>query len=424
MTTHPTTSATTPRRGTPSAAASGANAPFPRTLAQRDRDRFARYRELLDFFEGRRGAPPVTRRERLLQFNYARAFVEKGAAYLVSEHRPTVSAAEDTPEGRRRAAETEQALLELWEANDLLRLDLDGELDTAVLGDGAYKVTWDEREQRVVVSAPDVQGLHAWSLGDDVRRLWRVASRYEVAPAQVEARTGRLPRGPGGRAAASVQVTEVWTAERFEFWVEDELAEARANPYGVIPFVIYPNLPRPKHLWGVSDIEPLRESIVELNRALTQLSRIIELSGNPIAVLENVEASHDIAVQPGAVWELPEQARAYLLDLLQGGGVRLHVDYVDLIYRTLHDLAETPRVAFGDSGGDRSGVALRIELDPLLRKVARKRLIRTAALRRRDALMLRVLAHHTGRSFEGVRTDITWAPVFPRDDTGLLDPAL
>ncbi len=55
--------------------------------------------------------------------------------------------------------------------------------------------------------------------------------------------------------------------------------------------------------------------------------------------------------------------------------------------------------------------------------MARKRLIRTAALRQRDALMLRVLAHHTGRTFDGVRTDITWAPVFPRDDTGLLEAA-
>ncbi len=132
-------------------------------------------------------------------------------------------------------------------------------------------------------------------------------------------------------------------------------------------------------------------------------------------MLENVDEARDIAVQPGAVWEIPEQARAYLLDLLQGGGVRLHVEYVDLVYRTLHDLAETPRIAFGDGGGDRSGVALQLELDPLLRKVARKRLIRSAALRRRDRLVLSVLAHHTGRRFEGVRTDISWGPVFSRD---------
>src|SRR5439155_4614563 len=102
---------------------------------------------------------------------------------------------------------------------------------------------------------------------------------------------------------------------------------------------IYPNLPRPKQFWGVSDIEPLREPLAELNRALTQLSRILELSGNPIAVLENVEEARDIAVQPGAVWELPEQARAYLLDLLQGGGAGLHLEFTNLL-RTFHDLAE------------------------------------------------------------------------------------
>ena len=141
---------------------------------------------------------------------------------------------------------------------------------------------------------------------------------------------------------------EVWTPARFDLWVQDELIESRVNPYGAIPYVIYPNLPRPKQFWGVSDIEPIKEPLEELNRALTQLGRILELSGNPIAVLENVEEARDIAVQPGAVWEIPDQARAYLLDLLQGGGMRLHVDYVGLIYRTLHDLAERPRIAFGD----------------------------------------------------------------------------
>jgi hypothetical protein len=259
-------------------------------------------------------------------------------------------------------------------------------------------------------------------VGDDVRRLWRVATRYELASDEFARRHGRAPRRVAGRSPSSVDVVEVWTAEHFELWAQGERVESRANPYGALPFVVYPNLPRPKQLWGISDIEPVRESIVELNRALTQLSRILELSGNPIAVLENVEEARDIAVQPGAVWEVPEQARAYLLDLLQGGGVRLHVDYVDLVYRTLHDLAEVPRVAFGDSGGDRSGVALQTELDPLLRKIGRKRLVRTAALRHRDRLVLRVLEEHTGQRFEGVRTDIAWGPVFSRDPGMMLVP--
>ncbi|WP_236886623.1 hypothetical protein [Dehalococcoides mccartyi] len=68
----------------------------------------------------------------------------------------------------------------------------------------------------------------------------------------------------------------------------------------------------------MSDLDEIMEPQRELNRALSQLSRILELSGNPIAVLENVEQSEDIAVRPGAVWNLPEDTRAYLLDLLRG----------------------------------------------------------------------------------------------------------
>jgi hypothetical protein len=210
-------------------------------------------------------------------------------------------------------------------------------------------------------------------------------------------------------------VVEVWTDQTLELWAADRLVASRPNPYGIIPFVIYPNLREPKQFWGVSDLPSIMEPVRELNRALSQLSMILELSGNPIAVLENVTESQDIAVQPGAVWELPERARAYLLDLLQGGGVRLHVEYVDLIYRTLHDLGETPRTSFGENRQGLSGVALNTELDPLLKKVERKRLIRSAAYRRRNELILRVLEAATGESFGPVRHRIAWGPVLPQD---------
>ncbi len=164
----------------------------------------------------------------------------------------------------------------------------------------------------------------------------------------------------------------------------------------------------------------MREPVRELNRALSQLSMILELSGNPIAVLENVTESQDIAVQPGAVWELPERARAYLLDLLQGGGVNLHVEYVNLLYRTLHDLGEAPRASFGDTGRGLSGVALNIELDPLLKKVQRKRLLREAAFKRRNELILRLLEQHTGVSYAPYESRVVWGSLLPVDRSRLV----
>jgi len=203
------------------------------------------------------------------------------------------------------------------------------------------------------------------------------------------------------------------------------------NPYGFIPIVIYPNIREPKQFWGQSDLPSIKEPVRELNRALTQLSMILELSGNPIAVLENVSESADIAVMPGAVWELPERARAYLLDLLQGGGVKLHADYVDLVYRALHDLGESPRTAFGDNRSGLSGVALNVELDPLLKKIQRKRLIRAAAYRRRNEMILRILEQYApGRhgdsatgsiSYAPYRSRIVWGSVLPLDRSRLVE---
>jgi hypothetical protein len=171
----------------------------------------------------------------------------------------------------------------------------------------------------------------------------------------------------------------------------------------------------------VSDIPAIRESVREINRAMSQLSMILELSGNPIAVLENVTEAQDIAVQPGAVWELPEKARAYLLDLLQGGGVRLHTDYIDLVYRTLHDLGESPRTAFGENRGGLSGVALQMELDPLFKKAQRKRLVRSAAYRRRNEMILRILEQYTGESYTPSRTRVVWGSLLPQDRSRLVD---
>ncbi|HEU0074490.1 MAG TPA: phage portal protein [Dehalococcoidia bacterium] len=410
-------------------AANETNQALVEQLPRLDAARMRGYRENLAFYQGQQWPGNGRRRDRRLVFNYAKTLVDKAASYLMGGVSFVVDEDDASEESKQRARRSERALRDVYEANSLAQLDFDSEVDAAVLGDGVYKVTWDPDERRVRVSAPDVQGIHAWWLGDDVSRIWRVASRYRLSEEEAallyggdvaygHTRIRASGTAPSGRKQHAV--TELWTAERFELWLDGTLVEAKANPYGFIPFVIYANLREPKQFWGVSDIGAVTEPVRELNRALSQLSMILELSGNPIAVLENVTESQDIAVQPGAVWELPERARAYLLDLLQGGGVRLHVEYVDLIYRTLHDLGETPRTAFGSGNAALSGVALNIELDPLLKKVQRKRLLREVAFRQRNEMILRLLEQYTGVSYAPYRSRVVWGELLPVDRSRLV----
>ncbi|MBI2866872.1 MAG: phage portal protein [Chloroflexi bacterium] len=376
-----------------------------------DRDRLRAYREHLDFYGGVQWSGLSRRsRERRLTFNYARVFIEKVTSYLMSGLVTSIEPADASPQAQAVARRAEDALREVRDANALEQLDFETELDAAVLGDGCYKVFWDAAAQRVRITAPDVQGLYVWWQGDDVGTVWRVASRYAIDADEAEALYG-VKR----QRAAERTVVEVWTAGRFQLWLDNEALLDQANPYGFIPFIIFPNLRQPKQFWGVSDLVSLKEPSRELNRALSQLSMILELSGNPIAVLENVESAQDIAVAPGAVWEVPEKAKAYLLDLLQGGGVQLHVDYINLLYRVLHDLSESPRTAFGDNERGLSGVALEMELHPLLQKVRRKRLIRAAVYRQRNEMALRILEQKTGERFGQVRQRISWGPLLPQD---------
>ena len=154
--------------------------PLPQQLARRDMSRLRAYRENLDFYHGAQWLEPRRRRERRLTFNYAKTIVEKTASYVISGYSSLVDPLDGSPEELERARRAERALRQAREANNLDQLDFDNEIDCSVLGDAAYKVTWDAREERVRVSAPDVQGLYAWWLGDDPGQVWRVASRYTL----------------------------------------------------------------------------------------------------------------------------------------------------------------------------------------------------------------------------------------------------
>ncbi len=374
-------------------------------LSGLDRERFSTYAANLAFYNGNQWGP--TKLLRPLVFNYTKVSVDKLTSFLMSDLNFSFS---PLPGGDTDLAKQAEDLVYLvMDQNNVSELDYTTEIDTAILGDGCYKITWDAIGKRVRITAPDVNGIFAWWTGDDLNQVYRVASRYQLSAEVIELLYKKTT------AKKIAFLTELWTDKEFILFLENDVIDRKPNPYGFIPFIIFPNLRKPKQFWGVSDIPSLIQPQQELNRAMSQLSAILAVSGNPIAVLEGVEASEGISVAPGQVWNIPPDSKAYLLDLLQGGGIRLHIDYIDHVYRTFHDISESPRAAYGGTEREFSGVALEVELLSLTQKVMRKRLIRTAVYKRRNEMILKLWAKFMRQDFTQTSHRVCWGQVLPQD---------
>jgi len=392
-----------------------------------DEARFARYERSLAFYGGEQWGERARRGETRLVVNYARTLVRKVASYVFpAPVRFSVPPEPDELAVRDAANRAERLLATLGAELDLARLDLALCIDAAVVGDAAVKVTWDAARGKPRVVAVDPATLSARWAADDPRDLRRMVQVYGLTGDDVADLFPEVSRGRLGLEAGRVYTTvEEWTPSRWRLSVAGQLVHDRPNPYGWIPYVVVANDPRPFSFWGQSDLDDLADVCRELNRRMSKLARVLELSGSPIAVLENVDGSEGISVGPGAKWELPEGAKAYLLDLLGGGGVGLHIDFINLLYRSLHDLSETPRTAFGDAGRDLSGAALEVEIQPLVQKVGRKRRLWDGFYARRNALLLDLLERFGGEDLAGLRRTTTiWPSVLPSDTDGTVRNAV
>lgn len=383
----------------------------PEDLLQQDGNRVAEYTRWRAFARGeqwpadRRTGPP-----RRMTFNYARALIRKTASYVFPQPATFQLVTRD------RAADelpAERVLAQLTNELALDALDLELEIERSTIGDAAVKVTWDATANRPRVVSVDPATLSAEWSPDNPREARSIVQTYGLPGWALLAYGIDIKND-----TQVVAVTERWTEQEWTISVSGhDYTRTRPNPFGWIPYVVLPNDPHPRRFWGRSDLIDIEDVAREFNREISILSQIMEVSGAPIAVLENVDGSDGIHTRPGAKWELPADSKAYLLDLLAGQGVRLHVDYVDQIRTTLHDLAETPRTAFGDTGRALSGAALEVEIQPLVQRVWRKRRGWDRFYRERNRRILDLVARYGGEDIGPDRiTTTVWPAVLPSDD--------
>jgi len=204
-------------------------------IAEKDLERLNHYRTYLDFYTGQQWHGREKYSEKRLTFNYSRVFIDKLTSYLMAGMNFSVRSESLEKEAVEKAESARRALTRVYEFNSLEQLDFETEIDCAVLGDGCYKVVWDSALKNVRVTAPDISGIYAWWLGDDLSRTWRVASRYTLTAEEADLLYGIRS---GNRTAS---LTEVWTDGAFELYLDNIPLEKKPNPYGFIPFIIFPD---------------------------------------------------------------------------------------------------------------------------------------------------------------------------------------
>lgn len=390
--------------------------------------RQSRYLEYQAFYQGDQWSDRPVPGERRLTFNYARVFVNKAASYLLGDPVMYDARPAHGKHGRRldqAAQEVETYLSEVADFSTLPALDLDTAISSGCLGDGAWTVRWDAAAGLPRVTQVPPAGLECRWRADDLTTLLWVRQAYWLSAAEMSAaQRARLGAGTYADPYQPLQAYEEWTPTAWRLRVGTTDLDGGPNPYGLIPYIVFPNLRVPGEFWGESDLVDLLRLQRELNVRLSIFSRILEVAGNPVAVITGADAdsTDTLKLGPNQLWTLPEGATADVLDLLKAGGADAHFRYIDLIYRTMHDISEMPRTSFGDSSGSsqaRSGVALQIELQPLLHKLARKKAILSRALERRAQLIL-AIARLQGRKLPDVQLRATWPAVLPQDRAALV----
>ncbi len=384
-------------------------------LAALDADRISGYRWYWDAYSGNQWLDRPSRREQPVVVNYLSVFANKIAAYLMSPP-PSFSL------GDAGAAQMWQ---QIYRHNNLAALDYAAALSASVLGDAAFRLGWDVDAHTVSVTAVDMGNFWVRTKPDDIRVVEWAAQRYWVEAGQ----PGNLPDTQQWGVQQATQtvgprseIIEEWTATEYRQWQDGRLVQQLTNPYGLIPYIVVANRRRPNAYWGESDLLPLLPLQTELNRAITTFAAVMKFGAAPVGVIEGADHTDQLQVGPGELWTLPPGAKAYLLEMMTAGGAQVFDTYLNELHRMLHDIAEVPRVSFGDvPGGVHSGVALQVQLQPMMQSTARRRLVWGDALARRVRMALAIAARMGGAAYdEAMAVEVIWPSLLPSDRDALV----
>lgn len=149
-------------------------------------------------------------------------------------------------------------------------------------------------------------------------------------------------------------------------YMGDKLVSRQENKLGEVPVVHIQNIPVAGDIFGQSDIRDIIPLNKEFNEKATDISDIINYHAAPVTVIKGARASK---IERGArkVWGgLPKDADVFNLELKSDLSAALN--YLEMLKMMMFEIGKIPETALGKKShiSNTSGVALHVENQPLM----------------------------------------------------------
>lgn len=358
-----------------------------------------------------------------IRFTWPRMAVDKGASFLFG---PGVKFHVTTPgtDGENQPDEALEALLEqFWQFNqkDILLHEI--AVNGGIFGDAFVKIVPSAKPgemPRLVNLSPE--WVYPFTKVDDYTDVYA----YRIQWHGVEVRNGeqvvvyrrqRIERDENGLAwmiydEEQVQRAAIGYAPQpfVDKW--SLLQDPVKHPFGWCPIVHIQNLPSPNEFWGRADLEDDQVGIAQsANFVASNIKRIIRHHAHPQPYGVGLNPKTELESAPGKLWQLPQGTSLGLLEM--GGDLASSMSMLDRLREEFWLSCRIPGVSIGrvDDKGPQSGVALRVQYQPLLELTATKEKLYGAALNTINRNVLELM----GQSAEGRDITCGWPERLPRD---------
>lgn len=356
-----------------------------------------------------------------VRINYARLFVDKGAAFLFGkEVNFEIDDERTTPE--------ETWLQKVWRKNRKMTF-----LNTLGVNGGIYGHVFvrillpdpdDESKLPRLVALDPMTVEVTWD-EDDIEEVTRYAVSYPTIGTDGKPKTKRqrYEQAEDGKSWDIYEEEARPEAGRQSHPDEDERITRNGYaqlsretwPYPFAPIVHCQNLPAPNEFWGVADLEHDAIDLMQaMNFAMSNIRKVIRNHGSPKPLGSGFNAQQ-VKWDTDEMLILPNpEARITYLEM--GGNMGTAMEFWKQMKASLHAVMRMPEVALGnlEGVGAVSGVALKIVYQPLLDKTESKRRTYGEMLEALNARLLVIGGFRTDH--ESVLVNTTWPEMLPRDE--------